>query len=377
MRRKLLRVLAGAVVLKALAFAWCAPPGEGDAESRLAYLSSELRAAQPGAGTTAGEWHLVALSMTGLAAANQAFRHPETRAERLALVESLTSRALEKSARRFDTRAWGADALQTLAAGEGHVGYLGHLGLLLSTECTLGGRAHDAERRAVIGALERRFLAAPDGLIDTYPGEAWVPDNAVALAAVALGARCEGRSAPQVLARWPKDARTGLLRFTRRAGPRGSGAGWSSIYLPFVDEAFARSQFEAAQRTFGWSALGLAAWREYPDGAGGSGDVDSGPLVFGLSPAGTGFAIAGATRYDAPLQRELLRTAEAAGTTVNLGGGRHYLFSPLVGDASVLAAKTATAWDSRYATWSVLAATASRSRTVTSFEMPGSSMVIP
>lgn len=346
MRRKALALLTLLAAIRAVWFFSCAAPGEADTESRLSYLAERLGDAHPGTGHSDGEWHLVALSMTGLAAANQAFRHPETRAERLALVEKLSARALEAEARHFDTALWGTDALETLGTAQGHVGYLGHLGLLLSTECMLGGHARDPVRRQVVGALERRYRAAPTGLLDTYPNQQWVADNAVGLAAVALGARCEGRAAPKVLGRWPVDER-GLLRFTPTTGVRGSSAGWNSLYLPFADEAFARAQFDAGQRAFGWSAVGLAAWREYPEGVRGRGDVDSGPLVFGLSPAGTGFAIAGATRYDGALARAMLRTAEGAGITWPLGG-RRYLLSPLVGDASVLAAKTATAWDARF-----------------------------
>lgn len=164
MRRKAFVLLA---VLAAVRTAWffsCAAPGEADAESRLAFLAERLDKAHPVRGVTEGEWHLVALSMTGLAAANQAFRNPETRARRLALVERLSERALEPEARRFDTVTWGSDALETLGNSEGHVGYLGHLGLLLSTECMLGGHAHDEWRRKVVGSLERRYRAAPAGV---------------------------------------------------------------------------------------------------------------------------------------------------------------------------------------------------------------------
>ncbi len=317
----------------------CSAPTASDADARLGYLEAQLREASPGEGVTGPEWFLVSLSMTGLAAANLAGAHPETLTERRALVEWLTGRALAADTRGFDTALWGSDALRTLESDEGHVGYLGHLELLLGTECELGSRAHEAWRRRVSAALERRFRDAPSGLIATYPGQVWIPDNAAALAGVALSARCEGREPPEVLSRWPVDPRTGLFRFTPRTGARGSGAGWNSIYLPLVDERVARAQFRLAQRAFGWSALGLAAWREYPPGVSGRGDADSGPLVFGLSPAGTGFAIAGATRDSPALAGAMLRTAEAAGFSVPWGG-RHYLLAPLVGEASVLAAKT-------------------------------------
>ena len=210
-------------------------------------------------------------------------------------IERLADVALQQSTRAFDTRRYGTDALATLSGDEGHVGYLGHLMLVLGAECALGSSRHRGQADAVAHALRRRFLAAPFGLVDTYPGEQWIPDNAAALAGVELYARCRGQpSIAFVGRRWPKD-REGRLMFTRLAQPRGSGAGWNSIYLPLIDADFAIEQYARARASFEVQLpFGLAAFREFPRGVDGSGDVDSGPLIFGLSPSGTGFAIAGA-----------------------------------------------------------------------------------
>lgn len=94
--------------------------------------------------------------------------------------------------------------------------------------------------------------------------------------------------------------------------------------------------FDPGKRFVVETPLGLSAFREYPRGVDGRGDVDSGPLVLGLSPSATGFALAGA---DPALRRGLLHTAELVGCTVPWNG-RHFLFGPLVGDAAVLAART-------------------------------------
>ena len=319
-----LKAVAVLLVLRVVGCTACA--ASDDAEDRYAYVLAQLRSESPGTGVLSGEWYLVSLSMAGLAAENLG-HHAD--------LAWLTRRALEPDVRRFDTKLWRSDALETLATDEGHVGYLGHLGLLLALDCS---DARAADRHRVLSALERRYAAAPDGLIATYPNQKWIPDNAVSLAAVAIGARCDGRDVParEWLQRWPRDAPTGLLQFVPGRGPRASGAGWNGIYLPYVDAAFARAQFDAAQKTFGFSLLGLEAWREFPSGVEGHGDVDSGPLVFGLSPAGTGFAIASASRWAPATRAGMLRTAEVAGMTV----GSHYVVAPLVGEAAVLAAKT-------------------------------------
>src|SRR5215813_8750692 len=80
--------------------------------------------------------------------------------------------------------------------------------------------------------------------------------------------------------------------------------------------------------------FGLAALREYPRDYKGSADVDSGPVIFGLSTSGTGFMIAGARIcMDADYLQGLLRSVEVVGSTVDAGGARHYLFGPVVGEA--------------------------------------------
>ncbi len=333
MSRRRLGVLAALLLGRLCWVAACSSPDdEADQRSRLSYLTQRLTAeAAPGWGPSefyAGEWRIVSLSMTALAAVD--LNEP-------AQVEKLAEVALRRSSRAFDTGSYRTDALATLGSDEGHAGYLGHLMLVLASECSMGSTKHRAEADAVSTALRARFLAAQHGLIDTYAGRKWIPDNAAALAGVELYARCRGLPSFAVVARrWPTDA-TGLLLFSPGVAPRGSGAAWNSIYLPRIDAEFAQQQFRLASQRFAvHPAPGLAAFREYPPGVRGTGDADSGPLVFGLSPSATGFALAGA---DDPLRGGLLRTAELAGWTVPWHG-RHYLFGPLVGDAAVLAART-------------------------------------
>jgi hypothetical protein len=142
--------------------------------------------------------------------------------------------------------------------------------------------------------------------------------------------------------RWT-DPNSGLLRFAPHQPARGSGAAWNAFYLPFIDESFAADQSARTWATFGDTALfgTLHGIREWPRGVEATGDVDSGPLVFGVSPSATGFML-GAARLagDEARVSGLLTTAELVGVSA---GGR-YLLSPLVGDAITLAAKTLTRW---------------------------------
>jgi hypothetical protein len=227
----------------------------------------------------------------------------------------------------------------------------------------LGGdaRFEDLQGR-VAASLDRRMRESPTANIETYPGEWYAMDNAVVAAAVAVDGLARGADHQEALSRWLEfsrtrliDPETGVIAFAldasgqRTQRSRGSGGGWNSFYLPFVDRDLARSQFAKLREHFLVSPLGVTGMREHRLGIDAGGDVDSGPVIFGLSPAGTGFAIAGARHErDAKLLGALLDTAEIAGFTFQWNGERRYLLAPLVGDAIVLAMKTACVWDRRY-----------------------------
>jgi hypothetical protein len=366
MRRKLkwlgIAVLA-AVVVRAGWFGVGRGEGEAELLARKQYLVAALTGPRGGLdGMIAGEWELVSLSMTGLAAANLAFEHPKTRDQARRELASLCDRALEERVRAFDADTWGEDPLATLESNHGHIGYLGHLDLLLGTWRALGGDdpARVALHRDITRALARRMAASPSRYLETYPGAIWTADNAVVLAAIGLFDRVEGSDAHRALLDQQVaytrahllDPRTGLVvfRVTGEGQPlgtsRGSGVGWNAIYLPFADEGFAREQAEALRRTMiKRLPLGCAGVREFPAGVSGRGDVDSGPVILEVSPSGTGFGIAALrTLGDDALAADLLDTAELAGATVQWNGERRYLVGPIVGDASVLAARTQRAW---------------------------------
>lgn len=303
-----------------------------------------------------GEWRIVSLSMTSIASANLAMARCTTRERAVDVTGRLLERALSTEARAFDTAQWGEDALATLEHDDGvrhgHIGYLAHLAMVMSAHRAVGGVRHDEERVRIIDALARRVTEAPTVYLPTYPGETYAMDNSVVIAAIGVDGRY-----PEVVARFMAhtrarllDPRTGLVVFALdgagapTATSRGSGAGWNSFWLPFADRAFASEQWARLREHFLVDGVGLTACREFPVGVGGVGDADSGPVLLGLSPAGTGFAIGGAAwAQDASTLGGLLGTAELAGFTTSFGG-RRYLLAPVVGDAIVLAMTTARPW---------------------------------
>jgi hypothetical protein len=318
----------------------------------------------------AGEWALVTFSMTALATGDIGFEHSDTVPSGVEVAARCAEAARRKETRAFDAGRWGDDPIDGMNGASSHIGYLGHLALILEAHRLLGGR--DAELAAletkVIDALTEKLKHAEGGLLPTYPNETYVADNAVVLAALALadvgrGAHASGNATAKgphaallakTLATWRAslvDKSTGVLVFGpgARGKPRASGAALSGMMLAYVDEAFAKEQASAIAAHFDDAVFGVfGAVCEF-ESCSGEGDVDSGPLVRGASPSATGFAIALAKRAgDEAWLGRLLSTAEWAGLSFSWSGKRRYAFAPLVGDAVVLAAKSARAWDVRY-----------------------------
>ena len=348
---------------------------ETDLVARRDYLAAHVddaaHALNGDSSQFAGEWSLVTLSMTALGAANVGFEHSDSVPADLELAARCAELARRPEIRAFDMKRWGDDPLDAMNGPHPHIGYLGHLAIILEANRLLGGR--DPELAAlepkVIAALADRLRGATDGIVPTYPDESYVADNAVVLAALALsdvgrGAHASGAATSgkgphaallaATLASWRSklvDPDTGVFVFGpgARAEARGSGAALTAMMLEYVDEPLAAAQGKALAKRFGDRAFWLfGAICEHPDCSGG-GDVDSGPLVRGASPSATDFALALAKRGgDEAELADFLATAEWAGLGFSWNGRRRYVLSPLVGDAVVLAAMSARAWDVRY-----------------------------
>src|SRR5207247_1815116 len=95
------------------------------------------------------------------------------------------------------------------------------------------------------------------------------------------------------------------------------------------------------KRYFIRSTLGLTAAREFPEGVDGQGDVDSGPLLFGLGPSASGFAVAAAaTMDDFEMANQLARASVLVGAPVLKNGELQYTLIPTVGQSVILFGKT-------------------------------------
>ena len=312
-----------------------------------------------------GEWALYSCSMLSASLVNITYLYPETREESLAAIDSLIKIVMSPELRRYDRVRWGEDPLESLDGEKSHVSYLSHLAWMIAGYKQIGGDGrYDQLYHSLCATMDRRLLASSGLNLQTYPGEfIYIPDMLVAIVALKLYSRQYAGKYDSTVLKWLDNMKENHLSDSSELiasmvlsdfdGPscvtiKGSYTALSCYYLTFVDEVFARDQYEKFKALF-LKKWPISGFKEYsyksPVLAM---DIDAGPILFGLSPTGTAFGIGPVTYFeDAPLRRKLLNTAEMAGTTVTSHGKSHYLLAntALVGEAITLAMRTATHWN--------------------------------
>jgi hypothetical protein len=78
---------------------------------------------------------------------------------------------------------------------------------------------------------------------------------------------------------------------------RGSSMALMLIFLQDIDFHFAQEQFQLFKENFVDTKFGLTGIREYPKGESGTGDIDSGPVIFGFGGAATIVGMQTLSRY--------------------------------------------------------------------------------
>jgi hypothetical protein len=302
----------------------------------------------------AGEWALVTHQMVALGLAQLCLAHPAWQAELAPVVTRAAANSFLPEMRDFGTRAWkGEDAMASLADDHGHA-YLGYAALALGMARLVDPAfppALAAQHDALIAAYERRLLASDTGLIETYPGEAYPTDVAAVAAAIAVHGRATHTPHERVLRQWAERVRTvqidpasGLViqRMDARTGaphdaPRASGTGLAAYFAGFADRGVAELLTAGVLRQVS-TRFGFGAIREYPEGRDGPGDVDSGPVLFGVSVSATGFALAPTRAFGhADAFVALYRTTDLFGLPVTDGDRRRFSVGGPIGNALLLA----------------------------------------
>jgi hypothetical protein len=205
--------------------------------------------------------------------------------------------------------------------------------------------------------IAESFRTSSTPFLCSYPGSAWPADNIVAMASLRLHDQLFPPCYDSLVTRWlgrvkrrldpateliPHSviAETGLVR----EGARGSSQTLMLRFLIHIDRDFAREQYHLFRQKFLTTWLGLPLIREYPIGTTGEGDVDSGPVLFGVSPVASVVGLGTARVFgDGELAAALGQTHEMLGLPVSWNGEKLYAFGSLpVGDAFLAWSKAAT-----------------------------------
>ena len=307
-----------------------------------------------------GEWALYSCSMLSAALVNLSHLYPETKGENLQHIDSLIQIVMSPEMRYYDTMRWKEDPLESLNGDNSHVSYLSHLAWMICGYKEIGGdNKYDRLLSSLCMTMNHRILLSKGLNLPTYPGEAiYIPDMLVAIVALEKYADMNKGKYRSTVKKWINraqkewvDKETGLLvsfvdedgKPYRDAPVKGSYAALNCYYLTFIDEIFAKQQYDKLKGLF-WKDGVISGLKEYWDRTCPIGlDMDAGPILFELSPSGTAF-MAGSSTYfnDSELRSEILETAEIAGHTIQIGGQRHYLLADLaiVGESIMLAMRT-------------------------------------
>ena len=308
-----------------------------------------------------GEWAIYSCSMTSAALANIAILYPQNKELAIKFIGEIIDIAMSPEIREYDRARWDQDPLESLNGNKSHVSYLSHLAWMIGRYKQIGGDGkYDELYHSLCEAMNRRMLKSPSLNLQTYPGELiYIPDMLVAIVALSDYSHHYNGKYKSTVDKWVDraktewiDEETGLLASFLAEDKdsvqivlpvKGSYSALNCYYLSLVNSDFAKEQYECLKKNFKQS-FPFAGLREYHDHTCLFGmDIDAGPIIFNLSPSGTGFVIGAATSLeDTEFRNQLLKTAEIGGSTVTWFGKSHYLIADLalVGEAIILAMRT-------------------------------------
>ena len=308
-----------------------------------------------------GEWALYTCSMTSAALANIAILYPQNKELAIKFIGQIIDIAMSEEIREYDRLRWREDPMDGIYGNLSHISYYSHLAWMISRYKQIGGDGkYDGQYHTLCRSMNRRILQSPIMNLPTYPGESiYIPDMLVAIVALNNYASQYNGEYSSTVKLWIErakkewiDKETGLLAsFLVQNGNsamieppvKGSYSALNCYYLSLIDTEFAKEQYDCLKKNFRQS-FPFAGLREYHDRICLFGmDIDAGPIIFNLSPSGTGFVIGAATSLeDMEFRNKLLKTAEIGGSTVTWFGKSHYLLAnvALVGEAIILAMRT-------------------------------------
>lgn len=192
--------------------------------------------------------------------------------------------------------------------------------------------------------------------LQSYQYQAWPADMCVAMASLKNHEKIFDNKYQQVVADWvvnvksKLDPRTKLISHKVNAengktieGARGCSISLILRFLSEIDSNFAQEQYNLYKKNFVATTFGLPSINEYPIGLCGSGDIDSGPVIFGVGFSGTIVSIGTySVMGDYDLAENQYKTINAFGLSKKSSEMKKYLFGQMpIADAFIAWSRTA------------------------------------
>ncbi|MEM7333454.1 MAG: hypothetical protein AAF490_15300 [Chloroflexota bacterium] len=296
----------------------------------------------------------------GLSWVNVGLQLPQADPQRLEAIQEATwaweNLGSEASKRPFQVS-------QSLAPSYGifYTGWRTYLlgGILLMQDPDNVNQSQLAQFTTNCAAIAEAVSRSPTPFLSAYPSASWPVDMLPAMVALKIHGRLVNDDYEPIIEQWftqlPSylDTNTGLLPHRTQyatgrplQGARGTSQVLILRFMAELDPAFATGNYNIFRENYVIYRWGLPGVLEYPKGIDGIGDVDSGPLLDGVSLSATAVML-GTSRVfgDTNLSNALWHSGEMLGFPIRWNGQKRYWFGILpVGDAFVVWSKTAVSW---------------------------------
>ena len=199
---------------------------------------------------------------------------------------------------------------------------------------SLGIERYKNNCKAIVEAMNQ----SKSPYLESYLGNVWPADMMVAMASIEKYDQIVDTTYQKVVADWLDkvkshlDLKTGLIPHSATTegetleSARGSSQSLMLYFLKDMDSTFADQQFAIYNELFLESRFGLQAIREYPKGMTINGDIDSGPIIWGIGPSAT---IVGQKTYgqfgEWSHYQEIKNCLQAIGFSYQTGKEKKYL----------------------------------------------------
>ncbi|MFH1875620.1 MAG: hypothetical protein ABH865_01855 [Candidatus Omnitrophota bacterium] len=226
--------------------------------------------------------------------------------------------------------------------------YLGHFVNMLALYREVSGdSAFDELFHKFAHAFYINFKANPYSCLASYPGMTWTSEQAVPLRALKYHDDIFGTNYMEEVNRWKEtmEARytdpkanvliTGVESDTGKvwSGPRVIPNAWTILFLHQVLPGYCQELYKNTKQAFLIKRLGLPVFTEWLYSPQIS-DGDTGPIIWGASPAGTCFVMGSAGIYaDSEVFWSVNIIADTIGLPVTIQGKRKYLLGSRIGTA--------------------------------------------